>query len=144
MPARCVNNNVAHIPAVLHINKNICSPANHQINLQSCTAPNIPAVLHINKYTCSPANHQEVNDQRVFSYHLPPIGQKIIQMHSPPIILHYHQRWCLWHHIFLYCKPEASYITYPSYIKLSFTTLFWNTLYRISTMFPADLTSPSQ
>ena len=52
-------------------------------------------------------------------------------MHPPPIIIHHHQRWCLRHHIFFYCKPEASYITYPSYTKLSYTALFWNSLYMI-------------
>ena len=60
------------------------------------------------------------------------IGQNIIPMHPPPIILHHHQPWCFQHQIFLYCKPEASYITYPSYIELSYTTLFWNSLYRVS------------
>ena len=58
-----------------------------------------------------------------------PIGQNIIKMHPPPIILHHHQRWCLRHHIFFYCKPEASYLTYPSYTEVSYTTLFWNSLY---------------
>ena len=52
-------------------------------------------------------------------------------MLPPPIILHHHQRWCLRHHIFFYCKPEASYITYPSHTKLSYTTLFWNSLYMV-------------
>ena len=60
-----------------------------------------------------------------------PIGQNIIPMHPPPIILHHHQRWCLRHHFFFYCKPEASYITYPSYTKLSYTALFWNSLYMV-------------
>ena len=41
------------------------------------------------------------------------MSQLTIKMHPPPIILHSHQRWCLWHHIFYYCKPEASHITYP-------------------------------
>ena len=33
--------------------------------------------------------------------------------------------------IFFYCKPEASYITYPSYTELSYTALFWNSLYMV-------------
>ena len=41
------------------------------------------------------------------------------------------------HHIFFYCKPEASYITYPSYSELSYTALFWNSLYMVClTSFP--------
>ena len=52
-------------------------------------------------------------------------------MHPPTIILHHHQQWCLWHNIFFSCKPKASYITYPSYTKLSCTTLFWNSLYMV-------------
>ena len=60
-----------------------------------------------------------------------PTGQNIIPMHPPPIILHHHPRWCLRHHFFFYFKPEASYITYPSYRKLSYTALFCDSLYMV-------------
>ena len=30
-----------------------------------------------------------------------------------------------------YYKPEASYITYPSYTELSYTALFWNSFYMV-------------
>ena len=60
-------------------------------------------------------------------------------MHPPPIILHHHQRWCLRHHIFFYCKPEASYIIYPSYTELSYTTQFWNSLYMVCSSSPQHI-----
>ena len=34
-------------------------------------------------------------------------------------------------HFFFYCKPEASYITYPSYTELSYSARFWNSLYMV-------------
>ena len=58
-------------------------------------------------------------------------------MYPPPIVLHHHQRWCLRHHIFFYYKPKASYMTYPSYTELSYTTLFWNSLYMVCSLGPS-------
>ena len=38
---------------------------------------------------------------------------------------------CLPYAGFFCCKPKASYITYPSYTELSYTSLFWNSLYMV-------------
>ena len=44
-------------------------------------------------------------------------------MHPTLKIPHHHQRWCL--------RPKPFYITYPSYTKFSYTTLFSKRFYKV-------------
>ena len=86
-------------------------------------------------YVTTPSRHNTVTSQH---HHITteghhhkamPFSQKttVIQLFSPNLP---HTTGAL-HHIFFYCKPEASYITYPYYTELSYTALFWNSLYMV-------------